>query len=106
MAEVTFTESNFEDEVLKATEPVLVDFWAPWCGPCKMLGPVIDELAEEMQGVKIGKLNIDDDPGVAQQYSIMSVPTLLFFKDGKVMDQMVGVKSKGEIQSKLEELKG
>lgn len=106
MAGHTFTDDNFEAEVLKSSEPVLVDFWAPWCGPCKMLGPVIEELSQEIQGVKIGKVNVDENPGTGGQYGIMSIPTLLFFKDGKVMEQMVGVRSKGDIQAKLEELKG
>ena len=83
----------------------MVDFWAPWCGPCKALAPVIDELAQEMEGVKIGKVNIDDNPNVAGQYGIMSIPTLLLFKDGKVMEQMVGMQDKGDIQGKLEGLK-
>lgn len=101
-----YTSANFDQEVLQSAEPVLVDFSAAWCGPCKMLAPVVEELATEMQGVKIGKLDIDQDGDIAQRYSVMSVPTLLFFKDGKVMDQMVGVQSKGAIQAKLEELKG
>ena len=100
-----FTNDNFDQDVLQASEPVLVDFWAPWCGPCKMLGPVVEELAGEMDGVKIGKVNIDEHPEISGKYGVMSIPTLLFFKDGKVMDQMVGVQSKGTIQSKLEELK-
>jgi thioredoxin 1 len=101
-----FTGETFEQEVLQSNEPVLVDFSAEWCGPCKMLTPVVEELSSEMQGVKIGKVDIDQDSDIAQRYSVLSVPTLLFFKDGKVMDQMVGVQSKGAIQGKLEELKG
>ena len=100
-----YNESNFDQEVLQSSDPVLVDFSATWCGPCKLLTPVVEELSNEMKGVKIGKVDIDTDSSIAQRYSIMSVPTLLFFKDGKVMDQMVGVQSKGTIQSKLEELK-
>ena len=105
MANHEFTNDNFDKDVLQASEPVLVDFWAPWCGPCKMLSPVVEELAGEMDGVKIGKVNIDEYPEISGKYGVMSIPTLLFFKDGKVMDQMVGVQSKGTIQSKLEELK-
>ncbi len=100
-----YNSTNFDQEVLNSSEPVLVDFWAPWCGPCKMLGPIVEDLAKEMKGVKIGKVNLDDHPEIAQRYSVMSLPTLLFFKAGKVMDQMIGVQPKGEIQSKLEELK-
>jgi len=101
-----YNEANFDQEVLQSSDPVLVDFSATWCGPCKLLTPVVEELSNEMEGVKIGKVDIDTDSSIAQRYSIMSVPTLLFFKDGKVMDQMVGVQSKGTIQSKLEELRG
>lgn len=100
-----FNETNFDQEVMQTSEPVLVDFSAAWCGPCKMLTPVIDELVEEMSGVKIGKVDVDQSPAIAQRFSVLSMPTLLFFKDGKVMDQMVGVQSKGTIQAKLEELK-
>ncbi len=83
-AVIEFTEDNFETEVLKAEGPVLVDFWAPWCGPCRAIAPMIDELANENQSAKIGKLNIDDAPGVAQKYGITGIPTLLLFKNGEV----------------------
>lgn len=83
-AVIEFTEDNFETEVLKAEGPVLVDFWAPWCGPCRAIAPMIDELANENQSAKIGKLNIDDAPAVAQKYGITGIPTLLLFKNGEV----------------------
>ena len=83
-AVIEFTEDNFETEVLQAEGPVLVDFWAPWCGPCRAIAPMIDELADHNKGAKIGKLNIDDAPGVAQKYGITGIPTLLLFKNGEV----------------------
>jgi len=102
---VTLTDANFEPEVLKSSTPVLVDFWAEWCGPCKMLSPLIDELATEYAGkVKIGKVNIDEHQGVAAQFRINSIPTLLFFKNGQVVDQVIGMKSKKDFKAKLDQL--
>lgn len=108
MGNVTeFTESNFSQEVLQSSEPVLVDFWAPWCAPCRMIGPVIDELASEYRGaVKIGKVNIDDNPGPAQSYNVMNIPTLLLFKGGEVVERFVGVQPKAKLQKALDEAKG
>ena len=83
-----FTDENFDSEVLKADGAVLVDFWAPWCGPCRRIAPMIDEIADENPKVKVGKVNIDDNPGVAQKYGITSIPTLLIFKGGEVNDSM------------------
>lgn len=94
MAVLTFTARNFEQEALKADRPVLVDFWADWCAPCKMFAPVLDQIAAETTAVKIGKINIDDEPGLAQQFNVMSIPTLLLIKDGKVQQTAVGVQSK------------
>jgi thioredoxin 1 len=86
-----FTDANFATEVLKSDKPVLVDFWAPWCGPCKMIGPIVEKLAGDMASVcKVGKLNVDDNPATAQEYGVMSIPTLLVFKGGKVVGKTMG----------------
>mgnify|MGYP000680996194 CR=1 FL=1 len=96
--EVVLTDDNFEEEVIKAETPVLVDFWAEWCGPCRMIGPVIEEIAEEFAGkIKVGKLNVDQNQGTAAKYRISSIPTLLFFKGGKLVEQMVGVQPKSKL---------
>ena len=100
---VTATEANFNDEVLKSTTPVLVDFWAEWCGPCKMLGPLLDELATEYNGkVKIAKVNIDDHQSLAAQYRVTAIPTLLVFKIVQVMEQMFGAKTKRDLKASLD----
>lgn len=105
MSEIEITDQNFEKEVLQSTQPVLVDFWAPWCGPCRMLSPMIVELANEYAGrAKIGKLNTDDNPNVASQFSISAIPAILFFKNGKLVEQLTGVRPKPEIKSVLEKL--
>ena len=98
MAVITITKENFEQEVLQAEQTVLVDFWASWCMPCKMLSPVVDEVAEENADVKVGKINIDEQPELAQQFRVMSIPTLAVFRDGKLVDQTVGVQAKSVIE--------
>jgi thioredoxin 1 len=93
------TDASFENDVLKSTEPVLIDFWAPWCGPCRAIGPVVEQLAKEYAGkVKMVKVNIDDNPRVPTQYDVRSIPTLLLFKDGKVLGQIVGAVPKPKIE--------
>ena len=95
MAEIILTSDNFETEVIGSEIPVLVDFWAPWCGPCKMLGPVISQIAEENEGkVKVGKVNVDEEDELAAQYGIQSIPTVLLFKGGEVVEQSLGFKPK------------
>ncbi|MEK7129395.1 MAG: thioredoxin [Patescibacteria group bacterium] len=105
MADVTITDQSFDAEVLKADKPVLVDFWAVWCAPCQMQGPIVEEVAAAMEGkAKVGKLNVDENPNTAQKYGIMSIPTLMVFKAGTVVKQFIGVQSKETLVGELNKL--
>ena len=101
MAVVTITKENFEQEVLQSEKPVLLDFWASWCGPCRMLSPVVDEVAEERTDVKVGKVNVDEQPELAGEFGVMSIPTLLVFKGGKLVRQAVGARPKSGVLALL-----
>ena len=102
MAEVVLTKENFEQEVLRADLPVLVDFWASWCGPCRMLAPVIAEIAEEYAGkVKVGKVNVDEQPNLANRYGIASIPTVMLFKNGEVVNTSLGYRPKNDLETML-----
>ncbi len=97
MAVVTITKENFEQEVLQSAKPVLLDFWASWCGPCRMLSPIVDEVAEERGDVKVGKVNVDEQPELAGEFGVMSIPTLLVFEQGKLVRQAVGARPKASV---------
>ena len=101
MAVITITKENFAQEVLQSEKPVLLDFWASWCGPCRMLSPIVDEVAEERSDVKVGKVNVDEQPELAGEFGVMSNPTLLVFRGGKLVDQAVGARPKAGVLALL-----
>ncbi len=102
MAALTITKENFEQEVIKSDKPVLLDFWAAWCGPCRMVSPVVEEIAGETTTAKVGKINVDEQPELAQAFRVMSIPTLAVVKDGKVVNTVVGARPKSDILKMLE----
>ena len=101
MSVIHINKNNFQNEVLNSEKPVLLDFWAPWCGPCRMVSPIVDEIAAERNDIKVGKVNVDEQPELAGQFGVMSIPTLVVIKGGKVVNQMVGARPKSQILAML-----
>ena len=101
MSVIQITQNNFHDEVILSEKTVLLDFWAPWCGPCRMVSPIVDEIASERSDIKVGKINVDEQPELASQFRVMSIPTLVVMKDGKVVQQRAGARPKAQILSML-----
>ena len=102
MSVQTITKENFEETVLRSEQPVLVDFWAPWCGPCRMVSPIVDEIAAERDDIAVGKVNVDEQPELAMQFGVMSIPTLLVFKNGEVAQKAVGARPKEDLLALLD----
>ncbi|MGI5959758.1 MAG: thioredoxin [Massiliimalia sp.] len=102
MSVITITKENFENEVIHSEKPVLLDFWASWCNPCRMLSPIVDQVAEETPSIKVGKINVDEQPELAGAFKVMSIPTLVVIKDGKIVNQAAGVRPKNQILSMLD----
>ena len=101
MSVINITRNNFQNEIINSDKPVLLDFWAPWCGPCRMVGPILEEIAGERSDIKIGKINVDEQPELASQCRVMSIPTLIVIKDGKIVNQSMGAKPKNAILAML-----
>ena len=101
MSVINITRNNFQNEIINSDKPVLLDFWAPWCGPCRMVGPILEEIAGERSDIKIGKINVDEQPELASQFRVMSIPTLIVIKDGKIVNQSIGAKPKNAILAML-----
>ena len=101
MYAVNINETNFSDEVIRSDRPVLLDFWAPWCGPCRMVVPILEEIAQERPDIKVGKINVDEQPELARQFRVMNIPTLVMIKDGKITGQAMGARPKGQILAML-----
>jgi len=106
MSVIKITKDNFQEQVMQSQVPVLIDFWAEWCGPCRMVGPVIDEIGEEVTGAKIAKVNVDEQPELAAQFNVMSIPTIVIVKNGQVAESSVGVKPKAALLQMIEQAKG